>query len=353
MNVTCNDNRHSTKSRLTLGDIARRASVSVATVSRIVNRKPNVDPILARRVKKVIEQEGYLPNTHARALVLGRSRIFGLMISEIVNLFFPEIVQRFTELGVEHGYDILLSSITTHPSNLDKAANQMIERSVDGVAVLAFEGEETLVEAFRSGNVPTFAVELDCPGPGCKSLRIDYEHGIRQAVQHLAALGHEDIAFITGPLALKTAVARKSAFLQCMQEIGRHVNPHFLVDGDCTVEGGRKAMCSLMASPGCPSAVLCSNDLTAIGLIREAFERSLNVPRDLSVIGFDDIRLAEYMIPPLTTVRISQTEIANRAFHALLDLVQPGAVRTAHGADTVKTNLILRHSTALGPGRNR
>src|SRR5947199_7712550 len=134
-------------------EIARRAKVSTATVSRAINRVPSVDPHLAKRVWKVVEELGYYPNTQARALVLGRSRILGLIVSEITNPFFPEIVQSFEDIAVQHNYEILLSSTIHDPKRMELAVRRMIERQVEGVAVLTFGMEESLVEDFRSRNV--------------------------------------------------------------------------------------------------------------------------------------------------------------------------------------------------------
>ncbi len=335
---------------LTLREIARLAKVSTATVSRAINRVPTVNPVLARRIRKVIEKEGYFPNTNARALVRGHSRSLGLIVSEITNPFFPEIVQTFAKLGVQHEYEILLSSIDHDPRLLEATARQMIERRVGGVAILTFGDELPLIDALTARNVPVFVVDADSSGPLLKTVQIDYEHGIRQAVQHLAALGHERIAFIGGPRDLKTATLRRSAVEKCMKEIGLELLPELFVDGDHTIEAGMKALSALAAMPDRPSAVLCSNDMTAIGVMRAAFDLRLNIPQDLSVVGFDDIRLAQFMAPPLTTVQMSQTGIAQLSFSALLDSLEPTRHGNGRQMYSMKTNLILRQSTALAPG---
>jgi LacI family transcriptional regulator, galactose operon repressor len=138
-----------------------------------------VDPVLARRVRHVIEQVGYYPNSQARALVSGRSRIFGLVVSEISNPFFPEIVQTFMQLGIKYRYEILLTSVGPEPSQLETAARRMIERRVEGVAILSFGREDSLFEALRNRNLPVFVIDADSPGRLFKTARIDYEHGIR------------------------------------------------------------------------------------------------------------------------------------------------------------------------------
>jgi DNA-binding LacI/PurR family transcriptional regulator len=335
---------------MNVAQIARLAKVSTATVSRTINRVPTVDPVLARRVWKVIEEVGYYPNTHARTLARGRSRIFGLMVSEIISRFFPEMVQSFAELAVEHNYDTLLRPIPNDSRNVDIATRQMIERRVDGVAVLSFWPQERLVDIFRRNQVPVFSVEGN-PGPYLRTICIDYMHGIRQAVQHLAALGHSRMVFISGPDNFRSAAERKIAFQESMNEIS--LSPQLIMDGDHTMEAGVKAMLALASLPNRPSAVLCSNDTTAIGVLRSAFDQGLRIPRDLSVIGFDDIRFSRFMSPPLTTVEISQTQIAHVAFHELLQLVAAQGEQCSRATPSIKTNLILRSSTGLAPDRAR
>ncbi len=298
----------------------------------------------------MIEREGYYPNTHARALACGRSRILGL-VAEITDPFFPQIVQTFVKLGVQHNYGILLSCISRDLRLPETAARQMIERRVDGVAILTFGGEEALVDVFRCRNVPVFALDADSPGRLLRTVKIDYQHGIRQAVQHLAALGHRRIAFVSGPPHLKAVAMRKEAFEGCMKEIDLDIPPEMLVEGDHTMEAGEEATSALVSLPDRPTAVFCSNDLTAIGVMRKAFDLSLNIPRDLSVVGFEDIPLAQCMIPSLTTVQMPQNEIATVAFRALLDSAEPALSGDARAVQAIATNLVLRSSTTLAPGR--
>ncbi len=335
---------------MNIREIARRAKVSTATVSRTINKIPSVDPQLAKRVWKVVDELGYFPNTQARALVSGRSRFFGLVVSEITNPFFPEIVQVFEEIAVQHGYEILLISTVHDPQRMEQSVRRMIERRVDGVAVMSFGMEDLLLKDKKFETVPLVFVDVGPARPWVSNIRIDYLHGIRQAVQHVAALRHQRIAFISGPSNLKSAVARKSAFEHAMQEIGLAVDKQLIVEGDHTIEGGMGAMKSLLALRNRPTAVLCSNDMTALGVMHRCYEEHIDIPKDLSVVGYDDIRLARYVLPPLTTVQMSQPELARIAFHALLAEVQ--RERPAeHGTEYVlQTNLVLRDSTAMAPG---
>ena len=325
--------------------VAKRAGVSTATVSRTINHISTVSPQLAKRVWKVVEEFGYYPNTQARALVSGRSRIFGLIISDFTNPFFPEIVGAFEAIAVENNYEILLTSTMNDPLRMKSLVRRMIERRVEGVAVLTFGMEEALLEDLRLRKVPLVLVDIGPPRPRISNIRIEYLPGIRQAVQHLAALRHERIAFITGPLRLHSAMARKNAFLKSMREIG--IAPHLIVEGDHTMEGGRAAFLQLLSARTRPTAVLCSNDVTAIGLIRKSLANGIRIPRDLSVIGFDNIRLAEFTLPPLTTVQMSQTELARVAFNALQAEVERKTPEPQGSEYVLKTELVLRESTAL------
>ncbi len=323
--------------------------MSIATVSRTINGVPTVAPQLSRRVWKVIEELGYYPNTQARALVSGRSRIFGLIVSEITNPFFPEIVQGFEDIAVQHNYEVLVTSTVHDSKRMALSVRRMIERRVDGVAIVTFGMEEALLENLKSRNVPLVFIDVGPSLSRISNIRIDYLHGIRQAVQHLAALRHKRIAFISGPLTLKSAMARKRAFSQAMSEIGLSVHPEYLVEGDHTMDGGIEAMSKLLALPSRPTAVLCSNDMTAIGAMRESYDQGVVVPTDLSVVGFDDIRFAQFVTPPLTTVRMSQTEIARMAFTALLTEVQRKTPAPSGTEYTLTTSLVLRKSTTMAP----
>jgi DNA-binding LacI/PurR family transcriptional regulator len=328
-------------------EIARLAKVSTATVSRAINRVPTVDPQLARRVWKVVDELGYYPNIQARALVSGKSRIFGLVVSEITNPFFPEIVQTFEELAVQNGYEILVTSTIHDTKRMKSSVRRMIERRVDGVAILTFGIEESLLDDLRLRKVPLVFVDVGPDAPKVSNIRIDYQHCVRQAVQHLAAFRHTNIAFVAGPTNFRSAVARKEAFCQSMNEIGLGVPSEMLVPGDHSLEGGMRALGQLMRLRTPPTAVFCSNDMTAIGVMREAYDLGIRVPEHLSVVGFDDIRLSAFITPPLTTVRMSQTDLARIAFQALMNDVAEETENRGRKEYSLSTTLILRRSTTL------
>ena len=335
---------------VSIRDVARRAGVSIATVSRAVNRIPTVDPVLAERVWKAIEEVGYLPNTQARALVSGRSKMLGLIVSEITNPFFPELVQEFENLAVAQGYEVLIGSTNYEPERTESLIRRMLQRSVDGVAVMTFGIEEELVQKLVEREFPLVFVDAGPDLPNIRVLKVNYGEGIRQAVQHLAALGHRNIAFISGPLRLRSAMARRDAFLKSMGELGLTAPAEHLVEGNHTMEGGIAAMEKLIALAALPTAVLCSNDMTAIGALHALYRTTHTVPQDVSVVGFDDIHLAQFMLPPLTTVQMSCKDLAAAAVEALRAGIEKEHPRAAKMEWQIPTRLVVRQSSAFPRG---
>jgi len=315
-----------------------------------VNRIPTVDPELAERVWHAIKEVGYLPNTQARALVSGRSHMLGLIVSEITNPFFPELVQEFENLAVAQGYEVLIGSTNYSPERTEMLIRRMLQRNVDGVAVMTFGIEEDLVQKLVEREFPLVFVDAGPDLPNIRVLKVNYGEGIRQAVQHLAALGHRNIAFLTGPLHLRSAMARRDAFLKSMAELGLRVPVEHLAEGDHTMEGGIGAMEKLIALAELPTAVLCSNDMTAIGALHALYRTTHQVPQDVSVVGFDDIHLAQFMLPPLTTVQMSCKDLAAAAVEALRAGIEKDNPRAAKTEWQIPTRLVVRQSSAFPRG---
>ncbi|RXH56818.1 LacI family DNA-binding transcriptional regulator [Granulicella sibirica] len=330
--------------------IAHAAKVSIATVSRTINRVPTVNPRIAKRVWEVIDELNYFPNTQARALVSGRSWILGLIVSEITNPFFPELIQGFEEVAIEHGYEILVSSTNYDPKRMSQCIRRMLERKVDGVAIMTFGIEEPLLDQLAQRKVPMVFVDIGPDQPGVSILKVDYHHGIRQGVQHLAALGHRRIAFISGPMRLHSSLSRLNAFNASLEECGINPNPAWILEGDHTLEGGTAAMQTLLNGGDLPTAVMCSNDMTAIGVLHKMYRAGLRVPDDLSVIGFDDIHIAEVTIPPLTSIQMSRFEIARAAVTALRAQLEDAKDLPHQREFDIRTDLVVRESTSFPRG---
>ncbi len=336
--------KRSLPEKLDIRSVAERARVSIATVSRTINGIPTVGPELAKRVWKAIEELDYYPNTQARSLVSGRSRLLGLVISEITNPFFPELIHGFEEIAVENGYEILIGSTNYDPKRMSLVIRRMLERKVEGVAVMTFGIEEPLLQQLAERNIPLTLIDFALPNPLVSTLRVDYGAGIRQAVHHLAALGHRRISFISGPLHLHSAKARVEVFRVATKEARIPQKDARVVEADHTLEGGMLAFERMQARGELPPAIMCSNDMTAIGVLRSAYSIGLKVPSDLSIIGFDDIRFAQFTTPPLTTVQMSRADLARSAFQALRAHAEDGG-EAAIREYTIPTKLIVRQST--------
>lgn len=329
--------------------VAALAKVSIATVSRTINGSPVVSDRLAKRVWQAIEQLNYFPNTHARTLVSGRSRLLGIIVENITNPFFPELIQSFEEIAVAHGYEILVSSSNSDPAVLTTCVRRMLERKVEGVAVLTFGEEEPVLDQLSFHDVPIVLAEFTLAEPKASTIVLDYSTGIRAAVDHLSVLGHRKIGFLAGPRKLHSAITRQNDFHAAMQEHKLPIQKKWIIECDHTLKGGVAGFGKLQALSARPSAVICSNDMTAIGVLRAAYMQGLHVPQDLSVIGLDDIDFAEFTLPPLTTIRLSRTDLARAAFEALRVQSENGGKPNVQHEFLVSTSLIVRGSTAAPP----
>ncbi len=329
--------------------VAALAKVSIATVSRTINGSPLVSDRLSKRVWQAIRQLNYLPNTHARTLVSGRSRLFGIIVENITNPFFPELIQSFETIAVAHGYEILVSSTNSDATVLTTCVRRMLERKVDGVAVLTFGEEEPVLDQLTHRNVPIVLAEFKLEDPKASTILLDYRTGINAAVNHLAELGHRQIAFLAGPRKLHSAMTRERDFREAMKGAGLPVREQWVIECDHTLRGGVAGYGLLQSLPARPTAIICSNDMTAIGVLRAAYLEGVQVPRSLSVIGLDDIDFAEYTLPQLTTIRLSRADLARAAFEALRQQAEDPRNPNMQREFLVSTTLVVRGSTAA-PG---
>lgn len=329
--------------------VAAMAKVSIATVSRTINGSPVVSEKLAKRVWQAIEQLNYYPNTHARSLVSGRSRILGVIVENITNPFFPELVQSFEEIAVANGYEVMISSSNSDPSVLTNCVRRMLERKVEGVAVMTFGEEEPVLDQLANHDIPIVLAEFHLDDPKASTILLDYASGIRAAVEHLAKLGHTRIAFLAGPHKLHSAITRENDFRNAMESASLTVQKQWIIECDHTLKGGMAGFAHLQTLEARPTALVCSNDMTAIGVLRAAYMKDMRVPQDLSVVGLDDIDFAEFTLPPLTTIRLSRTDLARAAFEALRQQVEQPKQSKLEREFLVSTSLVVRGSTGKPP----
>ncbi|WP_158749728.1 LacI family DNA-binding transcriptional regulator [Acidobacterium sp. S8] len=332
---------------MNIKEVARLAKVSTATVSRTINGSDKVTPETAERVRKAIETLKFYPNTNARALGSGRSSLYGLIISDITNPFFPELVKSFEDIAVQYGQEVLIANTNYDPHRMEVCVSRMLQRKVDGVAIMTSEIAEHLIDEFNSRKIPLAFLDNATPQKGISNILVDYAAGIDAAVDHLISLGHKTIGFIAGPMSLASARIRKRAFINALKRNNLKLDLQFVEQGNHRTDGGHEAMSRLLDHKAHPTAVIASNDMTAIGAMGAVFERGLHIPQDISIVGFDDIELSAFTQPALTTVRLSRQEIAKLAFRALYNTYQTGATKGAEY--TIQPTLVIRKSTGPKP----
>ncbi|CAN5574518.1 LacI family DNA-binding transcriptional regulator [soil metagenome] len=327
--------------------VAQKARVSTATVSRTINGSATVSPKTAERVRRAIDLLGFYPDVNARALGSGRSSLYGLIISDITNPFFPELVKAFEDVAVEHKQEILIANTNYDPARMENCVIRMLQRKVDGVAIMTSEMDDKLIEVFSRRHIPLVLLDAGSPAPGVSSVRFDYHGGIVAAMHHLLSLQHRRIAFISGPMTLASAQVRFNAFTEILTKNDLSINKSLMAEGNHRVDGGYQAMKRILTAKVLPTAVICSNDLTAIGSMSAIFEHGLRVPEDISVVGYDDIQLSAHTHPSLTTLRLPRTELANRAFHNLFDKRTLAGKQLPMGeAHIFHPKLMVRESTS-------
>ena len=303
---------------LTIRDVAKAAGVSTATVSNVLNGTGKVGRRTHQLVVSTVKRLGYIPDVHARHLASRERRTLGIIVSDIENPFFPEVIKGFETRARQLGYNAILNDTNYDPRRTQEAAERMMEHKVRGVAIMTSEVSTRLIHELARRKIAVTFLDLVPVRQYMSNLRIDYFSGIQQIVRYLYSCGHRRIAFVAGRPKLKSNIARLQAYEKCMLELGLEAGP--ILPGDLKFEGGLAAGAAIAKLASRPSAVMAINDLTAIGVIKALLSAGIRVPEDVSVTGFDKTRLADYSNPSLTTVDIHREELGHMAADALHEL---------------------------------
>lgn len=341
--------------RATISDVARLAGVSKSTVSRVLNNNLRyIRPETIEQVRNSIEALGYQPSSVARSLVSKRTLSVGLLISDVGNPFYSEVIRGVEEIALQQNYNGFLCNTSYDHARGLKFVQSLVNKQVDGVLLMSSSVSDKWVNELARCRTPVVALDWHPTAPVNEGavgvIGVDFEAGIRQAVNHLIELGHRCFAHVSGPLGLHTSRARQQAFLRALENHGISSESVVTLEANLRLDGGRGALEHLALLPEPPTGVFAANDLTAIGLVWAAQQSGLLIPEDLSVIGLDDIQLAAEILPPLTTVAMPRSEIGQMAMEMLLELIEnaPDAKGIAHSID-VSTSLVVRQSTGLVP----
>lgn len=324
----------------TMKDVAKRSGVAESTVSRVIGGTKFVAPATRAAVEQAMRELDFHRDSHARRLARGRSDFLGLIISNIENPFYPGLIKAFESAALEHGFEVLLSTTNYDPARTEQAFRKMVENKCPGVAVMTSRVDPAMAHVLSERGIASVFLDSDGPGPLKSNITLDYTQGAGEAVRYLHTLGHRRFALIAGPQQRASHASYRRAVETELKKLGLKLT---VIEGNNDADTGRAATTRLLTLAELPTAVLCSNDVTAFGAMHALTKTGLRVPGDVSVIGADDIPFAALAHPPLTTVRIPREHLGALASEMLRQML--GASRKAGRAATVPTDLVIREST--------
>jgi DNA-binding LacI/PurR family transcriptional regulator len=333
---------------MNLEDVAKRAKVSTATVSRVLNNVGRVKHSTSARVLEAVEELKYTPNLNARMLAGGRNRTLGMIVSNLENPFFLDIFRTLEADAQRRGYEVLVANTDYRPQHLVSSVRLMLGRRVSGLAVVVSEMKPSLIRELADSKLPVVFYDVGAPRPMITNIKVDYQKGMQRILEYLHGLGHRRVAFIGHHTTLEPLHDRKQAFLQLAATYSPRMKVMTVASADGPV-GGQNAARQILTSGFRPTAIACVNDFMALGVLRELHAQRIAVPDDISVTGFDNIGLAEFVSPALTTAHIPREEIGHLICEAL---IHGRRGRREHGHEIqVDTELVVRESTAPAASR--
>ena len=341
--------------RVSIKDIAKAAGVSHSTVSRALSDNPLVSTETKERIQHLAREMGYSPDAQARSLVMGRTQTVGVVVTTVSDPFIADVLQSIENTCQSQGYCVILASSNADPDREIAAVKMLHSQRVDGVIVIS-----SRVGALYQNHLDSLAVPVvllnshsEQRGPYTFSVGVDNFCGGYIATAHLIDAGHRRIAYVGGAAEHSNDLARFDGYRRALNEAGIGIDPALVVPGTGGADGGEQALPVLLGLSEQATAAFCYNDMTAIGLLRAARREGVSVPGDLAVVGFDDIPLASYVEPSLTTVAQPTGEMGERATEMVLDLLEEGRDNGSDVANVVvQGTLVVRTSSgaAMLPG---
>jgi LacI family transcriptional regulator len=328
---------------ITIRDVARRAGVSVATVSRVLNGSGLVRDETRQRVEEIAAELNYTPNTAARSLITRRTSTFGVVLPDLYGEFFSEVIRGMDPLARGRGYHLLLSSSHDDQREIQFALGAMRGR-VDGLVVMSPNVPAAALAASLPSDLPVVLLNCDAAGSAFHAIQVDNFGGARAMVLHLAEAGHQRIGMVCGGAANFDARERLRGYHAALAEAGLEgADGRWEAQGDFTEAGGWRAALELVRRPDAPTALFCANDSMAVGALSALREAGFRVPGEVAVAGFDDIPIARYMSPPLTSVHVDVHRLGERAVELLCDALAGGSA-AAPEQEVLATRLVVRRS---------
>jgi LacI family transcriptional regulator len=326
----------------TIRDVARESGVSIATVSRVFNHSPLVSGGTRERVLGAAERLGYWPNGIARSLITNRTHAVGVLLPELHGEFFSELIHGVDLAARAHGLHLLVSRATSTAAELTAALRSMRGR-VDALIVMAPDPDASAALRDCAGQVPAVLLNTADPEPEYDTLTVANFDGAFEIVRHLIRLGHREIATISGPEHNVDARQRLEGYRAALRDGGLTVDPRLEFPGDFTEPSGYAAAARVLAREPRPTALFVANDHMVIGVLGALQDAGVRVPEDLAIAGFDDIPMARYLTPPLTTVHVDLFRMGQRAMELLLEN-RRGGPPTGGRHEVLATTLVVRGS---------
>ncbi|MGV9309342.1 LacI family DNA-binding transcriptional regulator [Nonomuraea sp. NPDC003727] len=326
----------------TIYDVARHAGVSAATVSRVVNGRPNVDPVLAERVRRALTELAYRPNAVARNLRKSQTTLWAVIISDVGNPFFTAMVRGVEDVAQKAGFSVVLCNSDEDPAKEGKYVTAALDDQMAGV-IISPSGRATHVNRLVDARVPVVVIDRQLRGIAVDTVLVDNEHGAELATAHLIDSGYERIACITGPRRLSTAVQRLRGYQRALRGHRRAVREELVRYADFREEGGYAAMEALLRQDSPPDAVFAANNLMTVGAVECLVDQGVRIPEEVGVVGFDNIPWAHLVRPSLTTVGQPTYELGRTA--ALLLAERIAEPSRPAGSVTLHTQLHVRESS--------
>lgn len=333
---------------VSIKDIARIAGVSHSTVSRALRGSSLIPAVTTDRIRQIADELGYTASAIGRSLVSGRTEAIGVVVTSIADPFNGEVVAGLEEVANEQGLSVILATSQGLPEREISVVKAFHSRRVDGIVVASSRVGSSYARMLADLQIPVVLLNNQHPDEFSYSVSIDNTQGAFDATDHLLQLGHRRIGYLGDRLGLHSDAERRTGFLKAMQLAGESVPAHFMLSGDGKMEGAYEVAIKLLASKGgFPTALFCYNDMSAFGVMKAAKSMQISLPDRLSIVGFDDIQVAELVSPALTTVRQPKRELGARSMRLMMKLLNGEA---AEKSALLPGELIIRGSTAR-PGQ--
>ncbi|HBZ80884.1 MULTISPECIES: LacI family DNA-binding transcriptional regulator [Brevibacillus] len=313
---------------ITIKDIAKRANVSTATVSRVINNKSEgISPQTREYIQSIIKELNYQPNALARGLITRKTSTIGLILPDITNPFFPDLVRGIEDAANKAGYSVFLGNSDDNAKKEKKYVQLMTEKKVDGIIFSSTaKYSKDLYDELIAADIPVVLIDRGESGDAYSGVYMKNEEGAYMATKHLLEQNHTRIGCISGPPSVQNSQDRVEGYKRALAEAGISVQESWIVSGGYRIDGGYEVAKKMLAD-GEVTAIFACNDLMAIGVYEAAQELGKSIPRDVSVVGFDDIRLISTLMPKLTTIRQPAYQMGKEAAKILIQSIKKKGIK--------------------------